>query len=282
MPYGWIDDKAWCNPKFRNVGAAAMGLYWSCVSWANFSLTDGHVPAYELPSLLERIGIDRRRSTRLAAEYAAVLEREKLFEPSGDGYQIHDFQEYNKAAQEVRADREVLRQKRAEAGRRGGLKSGQVRSEAKKQNRSNAEANAKPVTDTDPIPDPFDLFPEKDLRAVDVTTASPPPPPVSTLADSNFEVSEDDVLWAQTELKLTKDQLNAADAEFWQHWATEARNGNPEACRTTGQWRETWRRDMAWKKANNWFSSRKAYESSDRPRNELLQLRYSATTPVAG
>jgi len=126
MPWGRIDDSLYDHPKLDALGRhrlPAIGLHALALSWCNRWLTDGHVPAERVRKL---------GGTRALAE---VLVTAGLWEPSESGYRIHDFLDYNESAAYVRASRDQKR----EAGRLGGLRSGEAR-----RGPSTSEAAAQP------------------------------------------------------------------------------------------------------------------------------------------
>jgi len=79
-----------------NGPALALGLYVIGLLWANRQLTDGHLP---------REVVKRFSHLAKPLEIATELVRAGLWEKHGDGYQIHDFAEYNFAARDVKARR---------------------------------------------------------------------------------------------------------------------------------------------------------------------------------
>lgn len=116
-PFFRGDDDVCEHRKFKRAGVEATGLFWLSVAYASKYLTDGHVD----PDYLE----DRVPSKAKRDKLIQALLDNALFERNGnDGYVIHDFHDYNPTAAEVRARRMA----RAEAGRKGGLASGQARS----------------------------------------------------------------------------------------------------------------------------------------------------------
>ncbi|MGH3627847.1 MAG: hypothetical protein ACRDRL_10470 [Sciscionella sp.] len=122
MPWFKVDDSFYDHPKIFDAPDCAVALWTRAGAWSARNLTDGFVPA-KLPARLcddpdTAIGqlVDR-----------GVWRRTKA------GYQFHDWSEYQPTAETVRD----LRQKRADAGRKGGLagKTG-------KQNGSKTQASA--------------------------------------------------------------------------------------------------------------------------------------------
>lgn len=90
----------------RNGPAIALGFYTVGLLWSNKHLTDGHLPSPVV------------RSFRHVAQpdlVADALVKAGLWEKNGSGYQIHDYDEFNPSATQVKAKRRQDRlRKRAE------------------------------------------------------------------------------------------------------------------------------------------------------------------------
>lgn len=139
MTWAKVDDQFAEHPKVLALGRdrfAAMGLWLLGLTYSSRYLTDGFIPAGALPS----------GTNKLASRLVAVL----LWERVQDGYRIHDFSDYQPSREEA----EKLRADRAEAGRKGGLRSGSTRSSKREANASapaqqrlqtNAKQNATPA-----------------------------------------------------------------------------------------------------------------------------------------
>jgi hypothetical protein len=117
---GWarLDDGFDDHPKVMALleceqGAAAIGLWTLCLTWAHRNTrkrgkTPGDIPAY----------LPRRYLGPGAAELAQLLVKEELWEKYDEGgWHIHDFDGYLPS--------EAMSRSRAEAGRKGGLKRAQ-------------------------------------------------------------------------------------------------------------------------------------------------------------
>ena len=79
-----------------NGPAVALGLYVVGLLWANRHLTDGHLPK----------GVVRRfMHVQKPLDVAVELVRAGLWERTAEGFQIHDFSDYNLAARDVKAKR---------------------------------------------------------------------------------------------------------------------------------------------------------------------------------
>ncbi|WP_406711016.1 hypothetical protein QEV68_10655 [Trueperella pyogenes] len=125
------------NPKILACSLEAIGLWTLAGAWACQQLTDGSIPKQMLQAF------------RSNASIASELVASGLWEETEDGYQFHDWAHYQYTQSEV----EDRRAKRAEAGRKGGIKSGLARrskreanaSSKTKQTRSKYEAKMNPI-----------------------------------------------------------------------------------------------------------------------------------------
>lgn len=120
MTYGRIDDKLHSHPKVIALGThmlAAVGLGTLAQSWSNDALTDGFIPAAQVPRL----------AGRSVGPLVKALVTAGLWEVVEGGYHIHDWTDWNLTRSKV----DALRTSRAEAGSLGG-----------KQKASNLLANA--------------------------------------------------------------------------------------------------------------------------------------------
>lgn len=143
-----LDDGFAEHPKVLSVSVQARWAYISAICYTSRRLTDGVIPR----SVLSALSI----SPKLVSE----LVNASLWDNHGDDFMIHDYLEYNSTKAEIEERRKV----RAEAGHRGGLRSGNTRaSKGSSKNEANAstllreslpvashtdEANANPI----PIP----------------------------------------------------------------------------------------------------------------------------------
>lgn len=143
MTWTKLDDNIYDNPKMVKAGEDAADLYVRALVYCNKHLTDGRIEAEVLGAITRK-----RNSAKLAADLVRVGAWET--HPEG-GWMVHDFHDHNPTAEEVMAKRAELSAKRSEAGKLGGMRSGERRSnEAKlkqaasvvsKQTASNGEAN---------------------------------------------------------------------------------------------------------------------------------------------
>jgi len=110
------------------------------LSYCNDHLTDGFIPREQVSRL---ITATPSRALRLAN----ALVTAGLWEDRGaDGFQVHDYLDWNDSADEVRKKRGAITEARSYAGRMGGLRSAEVRrSKRASKPEANHEANASGV-----------------------------------------------------------------------------------------------------------------------------------------
>jgi hypothetical protein len=108
-----VDDRLALHPKAIGAGNAALGLWVRAGSWSGDQLTDGYIPRHVLYSL--HLGTNAQ-VTRLV--------RCGLWVPAEDGWQFHDWEEYQPTRAQVEKRRaagaERLRRWREEQGRGDG------------------------------------------------------------------------------------------------------------------------------------------------------------------
>jgi hypothetical protein len=122
-----LDDGFWSNPKIVAAGNEAAGVYARALAYCGNHLTEGHVP----DQVMQFIAGKRKPINQLVD--VGLVER------NGTGYLIPDFLEFNPTKDEALA----MKEKRAEAGRRGGIASGRTRqARAKATASASGEANA--------------------------------------------------------------------------------------------------------------------------------------------
>lgn len=138
MAWFKVDDGFYDNPKVVGIPHEAIALWLLAGTWASKQLTDGSVPA----AMVGRLGC--------SLDAAEALVEAGLWDRFNGDYQFHDWDDY----QPTRADVEERRRVRAEAGRKGGLKSGESRREA------NASANASHTDEAKPNPVPSRPVPD--------------------------------------------------------------------------------------------------------------------------
>lgn len=104
MPWIRFEDTFPEHPKLLKVGARAAWLHVRAIAYCSRLLTDGHVP----PEALRLIGATPQLIEKLMAA--------RLWHKNGDGWLINDYLKYQPSKAHVLE----VREKRAEAGRKGG------------------------------------------------------------------------------------------------------------------------------------------------------------------
>lgn len=125
MSWVKLDDQFFRHPKAIEAGKDGRALYVAGLCFCASGLTDGWITTLALPHVLADAGVK--------PSVVRVLERVGLWEESIGSWYVHDYHDFNPKAADVRA----ARAQRAEAGRRGGL-----RSKPGSKTEANGEANA--------------------------------------------------------------------------------------------------------------------------------------------
>lgn len=152
MTWFKVDDTLAGHPKPRRAGLPAMGLWVVAGAFCGQNLTDGFVPEWYVASWPRG---KQHAAALVDAGLWAVSERD------GDsGWLFHEWHQANPTREEELQKRE----KRADAGRKGGLKSGSRRRSASTKPEANAKANASAVAlsktepkGVEPRPDPYSV-----------------------------------------------------------------------------------------------------------------------------
>lgn len=146
MSWFRLDDKFHSNQKVIAARNAAVGLYVRCGTWSADQGTEGRIPSH--------VALMFGTKAEIARVSAAGL-----WQPTDYGYLIRDYLEYNLSNDEVGERRE----KRAEAGRAGGIKSGESRRSKREASASDSGKQIEANTNPDPTrPDPTPLVPVVD------------------------------------------------------------------------------------------------------------------------
>lgn len=150
MAWARYDDELPMNRKVGALlayganGAAAIGLHLLANTWSRHNGTAGMVPTAQ-PGLL--VG-----DAKLGRRLAAMLTDVGMFDPTGDGWMIHDFDEFSDPNDDGRSAAEKKRdvsEKRAASGRQGGLaKAG------KRASKTGSKSVATPQQTSSPEPEP--------------------------------------------------------------------------------------------------------------------------------
>jgi len=118
----WVrtEEGAPLHPKFFRSGVAAFGFWAACLAYCVRYLTDGFIPARDLPLIFP--GTPPEDVMTLVE----ILVREGLLEVRGERYKMHDFEHYQPLKKDyLRAQRE-----RITRARQGGINSGISRKRA--------------------------------------------------------------------------------------------------------------------------------------------------------
>lgn len=159
-----IDDGLFLHPKWLRTPATARALWITALSYCGKMNTDGRVDSALLPLLGGTV------------EDADALVSSGLWDATEGGYRFHDFEDYNRTAEQT----EALSETRAEAGRAGAaVRWGKATQGTAKQRHSTSIAkNGKAVAKNAPEPEPL---------AIDKSIASSPLPPEAKPAGSVYD-----------------------------------------------------------------------------------------------
>lgn len=159
MTWVRLDEEFARHPKVLAAGPLGMAMHVAALCYCNQYLTDGFVPRSAPMGFLDLAGIDltesgeRRDGDWLEAHWEFIVGRlveAGLWEPVKGGWAIHDFHDFQPSKAEVLE----LREKRAEAGRAGGIRSGQARRKASASANTEANASANGQANLKPVPVP--------------------------------------------------------------------------------------------------------------------------------
>ncbi|HEX5772440.1 MAG TPA: hypothetical protein VFY11_15875 [Nocardioidaceae bacterium] len=183
-----MDDSFYDHPKVFDAPDCAVALWTRAGSWSARNLTDGFVPA----------GMPARLCDTADQAVQELLNR-GLWRRAKGGYQFHDWGHYQPAADAVRS----VREKRALAGRMGGLASGKARSNMASKTEANASTVGSQVVEPPTRPDPKNNKPSS-------STATP------STDDKDFIR-----FWEAYPRRVGKGQARKA-------WATATKKADPE------------------------------------------------------
>jgi len=131
-----FDDQFYLNPKNATIDRDEQDLYIAGIIYCNGQLTDGFIPSSVLMMLYTWAKLPFEANAQANAQaIASRLVEHRLWEVVQSGYMVHDFLDWNMSKEKVLQ----LKNDRSNAGRRGGQRSGEVRSK----NEANAQAIAK-------------------------------------------------------------------------------------------------------------------------------------------
>lgn len=223
-----VDDSAHSHPKMLTISLAAVGLWTAAGSWSGNHLTDGFIPDAVLPTLC-------RGDEALASELLAV----GLWTRSEGGFRFHEWNrdsdgtERNPTAEEVKRKRSA----RADAGRRGGIASGNARRSNKTGSKDEANASAGASRSVEPPTRPDPTQYEEEADASSSGTAAPRSKKGTkrgTRIPEHFPVDADMVEWARSECPLVDGKYETA--QFCDYWASKT-----GANAVKLDWNRTWK-----------------------------------------
>ena len=102
MAWGRLDDKFHSHPKVASLGGymlACVGLHALALSWCNDHLTDGFIPAEQVPRLTG--ALEQLLSEGAPWVLVARLVDVGMWEEQENGFHIHDFLDYNPSRRDV-------------------------------------------------------------------------------------------------------------------------------------------------------------------------------------
>lgn len=159
MTWFKVSDDVWSHPKTNSVSHSAMGGWVMAASWAAKHLTNGRIPG----RMVAKLGLKKRAVNELVEA--------GLWRADGADFVFHDWLEYNKDAEEIKAKRARDRERKKEIPR------GKIAEVAQPSAVDARELNPSPVSRTrNPLPGTANAVPE--LRG----GASAPPPPAESTA----------------------------------------------------------------------------------------------------
>jgi hypothetical protein len=172
MAWAKLDDGFMTHPKALAAGKDGRALFIAGLLYAARELTDGAISDTALPLIATAAEV---RGKATAAKLVAV----GLWETAGEGWQIHDYHDYNPSADAERSKRRA----RAEAGRKGGQRPKQHPKQPPSKSPSKPEANTEANTEAtskrngtpSPSPSLGDLRPLGGIRENAPSTAPPKP-----------------------------------------------------------------------------------------------------------
>lgn len=109
MPWANLDDQFPKHPKVLPMTDAAFRLHVSGICYCAQYETDGRIDDEMVPLLIPRY------RARVLAE---LLDR-RLWAPVAEGYEIHDYLQWNRSKEAIATERERRHKQRSEAGKKG-------------------------------------------------------------------------------------------------------------------------------------------------------------------
>lgn len=164
MPWVKIDEDFSDHPKIVAAGPLAMAMQVAAMCYCNKYLTDGYIPARQVPRLISLDGLPVT-----VEQVVKQLLDHRLWEVADGGYVIHDYADFQPSRDEALAEREAKRT----AGRKGGKASAQARAKARGQAGASADGQAEGQAKLKPVPVPQETVVVEPARApVEITEAA--------------------------------------------------------------------------------------------------------------
>lgn len=207
MTWFKVDDGFWSHPKVLRLSADAVALWVRAGSWCGNQLTDGVIPAEILPVL----GAKKRAITELVFAGLWLI--------TDDGYQFHDWADYQPSREEV------LEERRRNADRQ-------------KRHRENLKAKRNAVTNpvTNPVSNGAPTRPDP-TRPSSSTKKNEPAANRGSRVPRDFVITDEMRDWARTEVPLVN--LDSKLSEWVDYWASV-----PGSKGVKLDWVATWRNGM--------------------------------------
>lgn len=197
MPWFRVDDSFYDHPK-AIAAEPALGLWLRAGCWSAKQLTDGFVPE----SMLHTFKATARKA-QILVDARVRPDGAGLWVPVRGGWQFHDWQDY----QPSRVETETKREKRALAGRVGGLASARTR-------QANAQANRSTIVDPPYIP-PSRPVPSPSTRTPPPPSASAPPATKGTRIPDGFTPDPPMLAWVREKCPLVPASEHERFVDFW-------------------------------------------------------------------
>jgi hypothetical protein len=118
---GWVrlSDDFYDHPKLMAVGPHAELLYIRGLAWSNRNLTDGHIPYTQGRRLADYAeDVEEGGKPQLWHHLVDRLVNTGLWTTCEDGWQIHDYHDYQRSADEIHNHRTVQHEQKVLAGKR--------------------------------------------------------------------------------------------------------------------------------------------------------------------
>lgn len=238
MPWFKVDDGFHGHPKVIGLSASSVGLWLLAGTWAAQYLTDGHVPR----GMVGRFG----GTDADAAELIGA----GLWYPSNDGYQFHEWHEYQPTKDDVEAERAAARNRMRERRRN---QKGQFAGSSAEQPKNFGRSSPTP---TQPVP-------TSTSKEVPVG-----PRKRGTRIPEPFMLTTEMREWAATETPTV--DAEASTRRFVDYWRAET-GAKASKLDWVATWRNWLRRDADSKKPNRLTPTERAAQTAAAGRQVMGQ-----------